>query len=118
PAGFLSATDPPATGWAALDAWIRHSQRRARLLRATAERITHPWTRAVRAYRRELGLSAVSAGGDPFHRGQHAPDGVLALFSPLLGRPQADWPDATVQTGVCRYRPAHEQTDASLQLFL
>lgn len=118
PSGFLSTTDPPATGLTTLDAWIRHSQPRARMLRAIAERVTHPWTRAVRAYRRELGLPAVSREGDPFHRGQHAPGGVLAMFSPLLGRPQPDWPNAAVQTGACRYTPPHVQIDNSLRHFL
>ncbi len=118
PAGFLSATDPPATGVALLDRWIRRSARRGRLLRATAERVTHAWTRGVRAYRRDLGLPAVSPRGDPFHRGQHAPNGVLAMFSPLLGEAQPDWPESVVQTGVCRYTPAEIPPDPSLQQFL
>lgn len=103
PAGFLSAYDPPATGMAALDNFIRHSPRRGRWLQATARRVTHGWTAPVRDSRRSLGLPPVSLLGDPFHQGQHAPQGVLALFSPLLGQPQPDWPPNVHVAGFARY---------------
>lgn len=103
PAGFLSAYDPPATGLAALDAFVRRSPRRGRWLQRAAERITHPWTAPVRAFRHELGLPPQSPLGDPFHRGQHAPQGVLALFPALLGAAQPDWPPQVRLTGFARY---------------
>ena len=117
PAGFLSASDPPATGIASVDRFLRHSPTNGRWVQRLGERITRPWTAPVRKFRRELGLASVSAQGDPFHRGQHAPDGVLALFSPLLGQPQADWPPNVRVTGSARYlQPA--AVDARLQHFL
>ncbi len=117
PAGFLSAYDPPATGIALLDNVIRRSPRRGRWLQAMARRVTHGWTAPVRDFRRSLGLSPVSPLGDPFHQGQHAPQGVLALFSPLLGQPQPDWPSAVHVTGFARYaQPA--ELDRSLRAFL
>ena len=103
PAGFISASDPPAMGIGWLDTFLRRSPRRGRWISKLATRITYPWTAPVRAFRRELGLPEQSALGDPFHRGQHAPQGVLALFSPLLGTPQPDWPAHTVITGSLRY---------------
>lgn len=102
-AGFLSATDPPATGIGWLDTFLRRSPRRGRRLAEIATRTTYPWTAPVRDFRRELGLPQQSTHGDPFHRGQHAPDGVLALFSPLFGTAQADWPTNTIITGTARY---------------
>ena len=117
PAGFISAFDPPATGLAWLDGWLRQSPDRGRWLRMLAQPITHGWTAPVRAFRRELGLTAVSALGDPFYAGQHAPGGVLALFPALLGAPQPDWPPAVQQTGFARYQ--QETTlDPALAAFL
>ena len=103
PAGFISASDPPAIGIHWLDTFLRRSPRRGRWISKLATRITYPWTAPVRTFRRELGLPEQSSLGDPFHRGQHAPHGVLALFSPLLGTPQPDWPAHTVVTGSVRY---------------
>ena len=117
PAGFLSAFDPPATGIGVLDALVRSSPRRGRWLRALAERVTHGWTAPVRAFRRELGLPPISVLGDPFHRGQHAPAGVLALFSRVLGEPQPDWPRNVHVSGFARYvQPA--ASDPALAAFL
>ena len=103
PAGFLSASDPPATGVASLDRFLRRSPRRGQWVQRLGERITRPWTEPVRAFRRQLGLPEVSQRGDPFHQGQHGADGVLALFSPLLGTPQPDWPANVHVTGFARY---------------
>jgi UDP:flavonoid glycosyltransferase YjiC (YdhE family) len=117
PAGFLSAYDPPATGIALLDNVIRRSPRRGHWLQAMARRVTHSWTAPVRDFRRSLGLPPISPLGDPFHQGQHAPQGVLALFSPLLGQPQPDWPSAVHVTGFARYaQPA--ELDGSLRAFV
>lgn len=103
PAGFLSASDPPAMGIGWLDRFLHRSAHRGRWLPKLATRITHRWTEPVRAFRRGLGLPEQSLLGDPFHRGQHSPQGVLAMFSPLLGTPQPDWPPHTVITGSARY---------------
>ena len=60
------------------------------------QRITSRWTEPVRAFRNELGLPD---RGDPLYAGQFSPFGTLALFSPVFGPPQPDWPPATVATG-------------------
>ncbi len=103
PASLLSAHDMPATGVAALDRFFRATPSRGRLLQRLSRRVTRGWTAPVRAFRRELGLPSESTRGDPFHRGQFAPGGTLALFPALLGRPQPDWPPCTQQCGFARY---------------
>ena len=65
-----------------------------------AKRISRSWSDPVRELRRELGLDA---GADPIFEGQHAPDLVLAMFSPLFGAPQPDWPPNTYVTGFAFY---------------
>lgn len=108
PASFLSAHDMPVTGLGLVDALVRHSPSRGRVLQWLARRVTHGWTAPVRAFRRELGLPAQSPLGDPFHRGQHAPRGVLALFPALLGTAQPDWPQNVHRCGFARYaQPAN-----------
>ncbi|UPG85184.1 glycosyltransferase [Luteibacter aegosomatis] len=118
PTVFLSADDPPATGVAWLDRYLRGSPRRGAWLRRAAEAVTSTWTAPVRNFRRSLGLAPVSAWGDPFHRGQHARDGVLAMYSPLLGALPADAPGRTTLTGWCRYAPGDGLLDAELRAFL
>jgi rhamnosyltransferase subunit B len=118
PAVFLSAFDPPATGMAWLDRFLRSSPRRGAWVRRIGETVTSPWTKAVRDFRQSLGLAPVSVWGDPFHRGQHARDGVLAMYSPLLGRPPSDSPANSVITGYCRYTPSGDVLPPGLAAFL
>jgi len=118
PAVFLSAFDPPATGIDWLDRFLRTSPRRGAWVRRLGETVTSPWTKAVRHFRQSLGLAPVSVWGDPFHRGQHARDGVLAMYSPLLGRPPPDSPAHTVVTGYCRYAPFADTLPPDLRRFL
>jgi UDP:flavonoid glycosyltransferase YjiC (YdhE family) len=42
-------------------------------------------------------------GPDPIFEAKHSPHLVLAMFSPLLGEPQPDWPVATKVTGFVFY---------------
>jgi len=103
PASLLSAYDMPATGLAALDRFFRATPARGRLLQRLSRRVTRGWTAPVRTFRRELGLPPESPRGDPFHRGQFAPGGTLALFPEWLGQPQPDWPAHTRPCGFARY---------------
>ncbi|UPG90915.1 glycosyltransferase [Luteibacter aegosomaticola] len=118
PSVFLSPFDPPATGVAWLDRWLRVSPMRARGLVRLVETVTSPWTADVRAFRRHLGLPPVAAGGDPFHRGQHGRDGVLAMYSPVLGALPPDAPAGTIMTGQCRYLPSADTLEAGLARWL
>lgn len=118
PAVFLSAWEPPATGLPGLDAFLRGWPRRGAWVGRIARRVTAPWTRPVRDFRVSLGLPPVSPWGDPFHEGQHARDGVLAMYSPLLGDLPPDAPDRAILTGHCRYAPASDVLPAALADFV
>lgn len=118
PSVFLSALDPPATGVSWLDRFFRSSPGRGALLRKLAEWVTSSWTADVRRFRASLGLPPVSGWGDPLHRGQHARDGVLAMYSPLLGHPPADAPTNTLVAGYCRYAASAGVLSPGLAAFL
>jgi UDP:flavonoid glycosyltransferase YjiC (YdhE family) len=68
----------------------------ARALIGVAKRLTRSWTQPVVELRRRLGLPDT---GHPVFEGQFSPRMTLALFSPLFGRPQPDWPPNTRVTG-------------------
>src|SRR5271167_92212 len=75
---------------------------------------TASWIRPVRQLRAELGLPR---GASPIFEGQFSPALTLALFSPVFGQPQADWPPNTFITGFPFYRePA--SLDAELRKFV
>jgi UDP:flavonoid glycosyltransferase YjiC (YdhE family) len=95
---FLSAYDPPVPPDAPDVIRHRHSIPRPVLkaLMAAGKWKIRPWVAPVDAFRAEIGLPP---GGHPLFDGQWSPYGTLALFSPLLGAPQPDWPPGTVQTG-------------------
>ena len=61
--------------------------------------VLNRWVAPYYELQRELGLPR---GANPIVDA-HSPHRVLALFSPLLGTPQPDWPQNTVQTGFCFY---------------
>jgi UDP:flavonoid glycosyltransferase YjiC (YdhE family) len=107
----------PATGLNLLDRFFRATPARGRLLQRLSRRVTRGWTAPVRAFRRELGLPPESPRGDPFHRGQFAPGGTLALFPALLGAPQPDWPPHVHLCGFARYAQP-DAVDPALRAFL
>jgi UDP:flavonoid glycosyltransferase YjiC (YdhE family) len=61
-----------------------------------AKASTASWPKTVYALRDSLGLPQ---RGNPIFEGQFSPDLNLAMFSPLLGSPQPDWPKNTHCTG-------------------
>jgi rhamnosyltransferase subunit B len=61
---------------------------------------TEEWVKPVLQFRQELGLDLQ---GHPMYEGQHSPQCVLAMFSPLLGGAQPDWPKSAVQTGTAQF---------------
>ena len=76
---------------------------------------TRQWVAPVDAFRRELGLDTEP---HPMYEGQHAPRRVLAMFSPLLGGPQPDWPASAVQTGTALHAVGQQTLPPALQAFL
>lgn len=81
---------PMAMTLARTSPWI------ARVFMAIIRRVTSSWTMPVRGLRREVGLADT---GSPLLEGQFSPRGTLALFSPVFGPPQVDWPVNTTATG-------------------
>ncbi|MFL6715181.1 MAG: glycosyltransferase [Burkholderiaceae bacterium] len=76
---------------------------------------TRQWIAPVAAFRKELGIDAES---HPMYEGQHSPRRVLAMFSPLLGGPQPDWPASAMQTGTALHASGQHALSPALQAFL
>ncbi|HYL96712.1 MAG TPA: glycosyltransferase [Terriglobales bacterium] len=97
PASFMSAYDPPAFGGFPFPEQVRKLGRGFhRAFFALIDRMTQPWLGPYRALEAELGLPA---SANPIFAGQHSPQLVLGLFSPLLAAPQSDWPPQARATG-------------------
>lgn len=97
PTSMFSVHDYPAVPPAP---WVKELQRfgawPGRLIIGVARRETAKWAAPVFRFRERLGLER---GANPIFEGQHAPRLVLALYSRVLGDPQADWPANVVVTG-------------------
>ncbi|MHB8542700.1 MAG: glycosyltransferase [Leptospirales bacterium] len=110
PLSFLSAHDPVVTSGLPVFQSVRKlgvgvNGMLIRILKGLTER----WTRPLRALERTIGLLP---GPHPMFEGQHSPELVLALFSPLLASARADWPQQTLVTGfVFQEDPSGLDTD-------
>ncbi|MGC2299069.1 MAG: glycosyltransferase [Acidobacteriaceae bacterium] len=62
--------------------------------------VTRKWPEPVYELRRELGLPQ---GKDPIFDAKHSESLVLALYSPVMGKPQPDWPRSVKVTGFAFY---------------
>ena len=119
PMSFFSAHDlpvfPPVPWLQPLaSGHLTASRALVRLARASTGRLAAP----VHALRARLGLPRTAA--NPVFEGQFSPHGTLALFSPLLGRPQPDWPSRVQVTGQPFYdgAPGDDALPDDLQRFL
>jgi UDP:flavonoid glycosyltransferase YjiC (YdhE family) len=74
---------------------------------------TNLWRGPITQFRVSLGMPP---GGNPFFEGQHSPQRVLALFSPLMGAPQPDWPPQSLVTGFAFYDRADHRQGLDLKL--
>jgi rhamnosyltransferase subunit B len=102
PASFFSAHDQPIMPQAP---WISHALRRmgpgaARAATSIMRRLTARWLGPLHALAADLG---VTLDAHPFFEGQHASDLVLAMFSPVIGPVQPDFPPQTAITGFAFY---------------
>lgn len=74
------------------------------------------WYGPYKDFRRGLGLSE---DHEPVFRDKYSDDLHLAMFSKAIGRPQPDWPFATLQTGFCFYDEGESiELDPDLEAFL
>jgi len=101
PLSFFSAYDapvlPPYPRLARLQSAVPAT---GHVVRRFARWITRHWAEPVYQLRSELGLDR---GANVIFEAKHAPRRVLAMFSPLLGEPQPDWPPNTEITGFVFY---------------
>ena len=97
PASFMSAYDPPAFGGFPFpEHVVRFGRGFHHAFYRVVDRMTRPWLGPYRELEAELGLKP---GDNPIFAGQHSPQLVLGLFSPLLAAPQPDWPPQARATG-------------------
>jgi UDP:flavonoid glycosyltransferase YjiC (YdhE family) len=118
PMSFFSAHDLPVFAAAPQAHAARHLGLSAsRSIIHVAKLAARHWGDPVRALRADLHLPPAP---DPIFEGQHSPRGVLALFSPVLAEPQADWPPATHITGSVFYdgAPSGAAMPRELEQFL
>lgn len=101
PFSFFSVYDPPV-----LPPYPKLARAEAvlpgmgRVVSRVVRWVTREWPEPIYALREELGLPR---GPSPFFEGKFSPNRVLALFSPVLGTPQPDWPPSTRTTGFVYY---------------
>ena len=115
PLSFFSRYDPPILIQAP---WLTRVAGFSKPLYAAlvslSQWIIRGWTEPVREMRRDLGL-------DPGPRGlfatRHQADALLAMFSPVIGAPQPDWPANARITGFAFY-DRYEPMPGALQEFL
>jgi UDP:flavonoid glycosyltransferase YjiC (YdhE family) len=115
PLSFFSAHDPPAPPF-----W--HWTKKLRVLGPRAMRLfldtmmSQYRAESFNRFREELGIPYY---GNPTFEGQHSPKLILAMFSPIFGPPQPDWPPQAKTTGFCFYDGHHEHPiPAELEQFL
>jgi UDP:flavonoid glycosyltransferase YjiC (YdhE family) len=101
PLSFFSAHDapvlPPYPRLARLQSAVPAS---GHVVTRFARWVTRRWAEPVYRLRKELGLDR---GPNVLFDAKHASSLVLAMFSPLLGEPQPDWPPNTEITGFVFY---------------
>jgi len=115
PLSFMSRHDPPIliqAPWLTRIAAISKPAY-ASLVAVSQWAIRH-WTAPVRAMRRELGLPRGPAGVFGPRKNAAA---LLAMFSPVVGTPQPDWPANARITGFAFY-DRHEPMPQALAEFL
>ncbi len=110
PCGFVSAHDPPwFPSLGPLWPLRPFGPVYGRTVRTVVALKTRAWAAPIHALRRELGLPP---GPNPFARGLCSPTLSLAMFSPVLGRPQPDWPASARITGFA----FHDREDPGREL--
>ncbi|HEU5334429.1 MAG TPA: glycosyltransferase [Terriglobales bacterium] len=97
PASFMSTHDPPAFGGFPFPDHVRRlGQGFHHVFFGMVDRMTRSWLGPHRKMEAELGLPP---SANPIFAGQHSPQLVLGLFSPVLAAPQPDWPRNARATG-------------------
>jgi rhamnosyltransferase subunit B len=101
PFSFFSAFDPPVLPpYPKLARADKVIPGMGRGIKRLARFVTRKWPEPIYELRRELGLPM---GANPIFDAKHSPNLVLALFSPVLGVEQKDWPANVLISGFCFY---------------
>jgi UDP:flavonoid glycosyltransferase YjiC (YdhE family) len=101
PFSFFSAYDPPVLPPYPMLARVQSFlPGMGHVVARFARWVTREWPEPVYALRKDLGLDR---GKDPIFDAKFSPQLVLALFSPVLGERQPDWPASTQTTGFVFY---------------
>jgi UDP:flavonoid glycosyltransferase YjiC (YdhE family) len=115
PLSFMSRYDPPILIQVP---WLTRIAELSKPLYASIVKLSQwairHWTEPVRQMRRDLGLDPGPAG---IFGPREKAKAILAMFSPLVGAPQPDWPANARATGFAFY-DRHEPMPADLQAFL
>jgi UDP:flavonoid glycosyltransferase YjiC (YdhE family) len=107
PFSFFSAYDPPVLPPYPTLARVQEKvPALGHLVARFARFVTRQWPEPVYALRRELGLSR---GRDPIFDAKHSERLALALYSPVMGGPQPDWPRSARITGFAFYDGAGDE---------
>jgi UDP:flavonoid glycosyltransferase YjiC (YdhE family) len=103
PLGFFSYYDPPVVSPAPWLAALRPlGPRFHKPLLGLMKTVSYPWGDEARRLRRDLGMDP---GLDPIFEGQYSSYGTIALYSPLFGPAQPDWPAGVRHCGF----PFHDE---------
>ncbi|HEX4006187.1 MAG TPA: glycosyltransferase [Acidobacteriaceae bacterium] len=101
PFSFFSGYDPPVLPPYPMLAHLQSAfPPLGHVVARFARRVTRKWPEPVYALRRELGLPR---GKDPIFDAKYSDRLALALFSPVMGAPQPDWPRSIKTTGFAFY---------------
>jgi rhamnosyltransferase subunit B len=119
PSSFFSAYDPPVLAPFPFLAKLRPLGVAVnRAVIDFAKSVTKSWAEPIHQLRRELELPELA--GNPLIDDKFSPYLVLAMFSPVLAKPQPDWAANTIVTGFTFYDDDQNQAEltSELQQFL
>lgn len=109
PSSFWSVYDPPVLSPVPWLAKLRPlGPGFFRPVMAVMKRSVESWVRPWHEFRHELGLPLTRR--NPIFDGQFSPSMTVGMFSPLLGKPQPDWPPNTHVTGFLFYDGVEHST--------
>ncbi len=115
PISFFSAYDPPVLPLFPFLAKLRGFGLMAnRGVINFAKLVSKSWGEPVHQLRREVGLPPLI--GNPFIDDKFSPYLILALFSPVLAKPQPDWVANTVITGFTFYDGTQDGVELTPEL--
>lgn len=120
PMTLMSENDPPILP--NVPYWSNHLMQQSpgafKVMRELGQLWTNTWFKRFYNLREQLGIAPY---GNPAFDGQFSPHLNLALFPDIMGQPQPDWPDNTVQPGYISHSTLSlpdEQLSDELQAFI